>query len=399
MSAPKLRVLIAAFGDPGHTFPAIALAVALRERGHRAVVETWEKWRGVLEAEGIEFHAAEEYRVFAPHKGDGPSAGDAAVALAPLLEELRPDVVVNDILTLAPALAAEKAGVPWATLIPHVYPEHEAGLPFFAFGGARLPRTPLGRWMWTAPRPVLEAGLRQGRAELNGEREKVGLGPTERFHGGTSEALAMVATLPQLEYPRRWPGHVHLTGPMEFETPYEDVELPEGDGPLVLVAPSTAQDPECRLVRVALEALAEEPVRVLATTNGHMPRVGIEVPANARLYGWLRYSQAMAAADLVVCHGGHGTVARALGAGVPVLCCPAVGDMAENGARIAWAGVGLALPWRLLGRASVRVAVRRALSDPTFCERARQVAAWAAAHDGAARGTELVEAFGADASR
>ena len=109
------------------------------------VFETWDKWREVLDAEGIEFHAAEEYRVFAPHEGDGPSAGDAAVALAPLLEEMHPDVVVNDILTLAPALAAEKAQMPWATLIPHVYPEHAAGLLFFAFGGARLPRTPVGR--------------------------------------------------------------------------------------------------------------------------------------------------------------------------------------------------------------------------------------------------------------
>ena len=125
-----------------------------------------------------------------------------------------------------------------------------------------------------------------------------------------------------------------------------------------------------------------------------MPREGIEVPANARLYGWLSYSQAMAAADLVVCHGGHGTVARALGAGVPVLCCPAVGDMSENGARVGWAGVGLALPWRLLGRGSLRVAVRRLLGDPAFGGRAQQVAAWAAAHDGAAQGAELVEEFG-----
>ncbi len=43
--------------------------------------------------------------------------------------------------------------------------------------------------------PLLEAGLRQGRDELNGEREKAGLAPTERFHGGTSEGLALVATL------------------------------------------------------------------------------------------------------------------------------------------------------------------------------------------------------------
>jgi len=242
--------------------------------------------------------------------------------------------------------------------------------------------------------PMLEAGLRQGRDEMNGEREKAGLPPLERFHGGTSDRLAMVATYPQLEYPRKWPAHVHVTGPMEFETAFEDVELPEGDEPLVLVAPSTAQDPECRLVRVALEALADEPVRVLATTNGHMPPEGIEVPANARLYGWLSYSQAMAAADLVVCHGGHGTVARALGAGVPVLCCPAVGDMAENGARVGWAGVGLALPWRLLGRGSLRLAVRRILEDRSFTAAAREIAAWGETNDGSANGADLVEAFG-----
>lgn len=396
MSGRELRVLIAAFGDPGHTFPGIALGRSLQARGHRVVFETWEKWRDVLDEVGLEFHAAEEYRVFDVANAEGPSAGDAAVALAPLLDEVRPDVVVNDILTLAPALAAERAGVPWATLIPHVFPEHEAGLPFFAFGGARIPRTALGRWLWTAPVPMLEAGLRQGRAELNGEREKAGLPATDRFHGGTSRELAMVATLPQLEYPRRWAGHVHVTGPMEFEADSPDVEMPEGEGPLVLVAASTAQDPECRLVRTALEALADEPVRVVATTNGHMPTDPIEVPANARLYGWLRYSQAMADADLVVCHGGHGTVARALANGVPVLCATAVGDMAETGARVGWAGVGLSMPWRLLGRGSLRVAVRRMLADPGFGARAREVAEWCAANDGAERGAELVEAFAAD---
>ena len=390
----ELKILIASFGDPGHTFPAIALARALRHRGHRVAFETWDKWREVLEEAGIEFHAAEEYRVFAPAEGEGPTAGGAAVALAPLFEDLRPDVVVNDILTLAPALAAERHEVPWATLIPHFFPEHDSGLPFFAFGGAHLPRTPLGRAAWDLALPVLEAGLRQGRDDLNAERAKVGLPPTDRFHGGTSTELALVATIPQLEYPRNWPSHVHVTGPMEFERPHPDVELPPGDEPLVLVAASTAQDPECRLVRTVLAALAGEPVRVVATTNGHMPKRGIDVPANARLYGWLRYSQVMAAADLVVCHGGHGTVARALGVGTPVLCCPAVGDMAETGARVGWAGVGKALPWRLLGERTLRTVVRRMLGDDSFAARAAEVGHWVAANDGAERGAELVEAFG-----
>jgi UDP:flavonoid glycosyltransferase YjiC (YdhE family) len=394
--AAEGRFLVAAFGDAGHTFPAIALARALRARGHRVVVETWERWRSAVEGEGLEFAAAQEYKTFPPPppgSGEGPSPADAARALAPLLDDLRPHAVVSDILTLAPSLAAEVAGVRRATLIPHVYPVHEPGLPFFAFG-AQPPRTPVGRALWRGALPLLTAGLRRGRRELNQTRAALGLRPLELFHGGISSDLVLVATFPQLEYPRRWPAGVHVTGPMGFELAHPDVEVPEGDGPLVVVAPSTAQDPDGRLVRVALEALADEPVRLLATTNrlgGALP----EAPANAVVVEWLSYSQAMPLADLVVCHGGHGTVCRALGAGVPVVCCPAVGDMAENGARVQWAGAGLMVPWRLTRPAALRSVVRRVLGDVGFRWRVSEIASLAS-RSGAERGSKLVEALAAE---
>jgi UDP:flavonoid glycosyltransferase YjiC (YdhE family) len=219
----------------------------------------------------------------------------------------------------------------------------------------------------------------------------LGLGPIERFHGGISDLLAIVATFPQLEYPREWPTHVRVTGPLFFELPGEDVQIPDGDGPLVLVAPSTSQDPECELLRAALEGLAEEPVRVLATTNRHRPERPIEVPPNAVLVDWMLYSQAMPAADVVICHGGHGTVARALAAGTPLLVCPSVGDMGENAARVAWSGAGLSVPRRLLSPRSIRLATRRLLAEARFAARAQEIAAWAEAHDGEAAAADLVE--------
>jgi UDP:flavonoid glycosyltransferase YjiC (YdhE family) len=397
-----LRLLVAAFGDPGHAFPAIALARELRRRGHEVLVETWGQWRGAVEAEGIGFTAAEEYTVFpppGPDTPDGQTAAAAARALARLMEGFRPDLVVSDILTLAPTLAAEVAGVGHATLIPHVYPVQEPGLPLFSVG-MRPARTALGRLGWRAPLPLLRSGLRRGRDELNETRGRLGLAPLDRFHGGISERLAMVATFPQLEYPRRWPAHVRVTGPLFFEPAAEAVEPPAGGGPLVVVAPSTSQDPRCELLRAALDGLAGEPVRVLATTNRHRPADRIEAPANAALYPWMPYSQAMAMADLVICHGGHGTVARALSLGVPVLVCPAVGDMAENGARVAWAGCGEMLPRRLLASAGVRLAARRILAEPAHRARAAELATWAARHDGAAAAAQLVEeAAGNEMSR
>jgi UDP:flavonoid glycosyltransferase YjiC (YdhE family) len=397
-STPKrggLRLMIAAFGDAGHAFPAIALALALAQRGHEVVVETWRHWQDAVEGLGLEFAAAEEYKVFPPPRpdsADGAGAAGAARALLPFMEDWRPNAVISDVLTVAPALAAEAAGVRRATLIPHPYPVHRAGEPFFAFG-LMPPRTALGRVAWRAWLPVLETGLRRGRRELNEQRAALGLAPLCRFHGGLSEELVLVATFPQLEYPRRWPAEVEVTGPMEFELPFPDIDLPAGDEPLVLVAPSTAKDPECRLVRSALAGLADEPVRVVATTNRSKPQQPIEVSGNAVLVDWVSYSQVMPPAALVICHGGHGTTVRALGAGLPVLCCPVAGDMTENAIRVAWAGAGLSLPWRLCRPAPLRWAARRILADPTFRERAAELAAWRRENDGARRGAELVERF------
>lgn len=387
-----MRCLVAAFGDPGHVFPAVSLARALKSAGHDVLVETWPQWQEAVEGAGLGFVSADRYQVFPPPVAGSPGGGDAAVALRPLLETFEPDVVVNDILTVAPALAAEKHGCRWATLIPHIYPVQGEGMPLFAIG-ALPPRTRPGRKVWTMADSLLARGLERGRRDLNAQRKVAGLPPTTRFHGGISPDLAMVATYPQLEYPRNWPPPVHVTGPMPFEMPHDEIELPPGGDPLVLVAPSTSKDPGNHLVRSALKALADQPVRIVATTNNVVPQRPIEVPPNAVLVNWLSYSQVMPQAALVLCHGGHGTVARSLHEGVPVLTCPAAGDMNETAARITWAGVGLSVRWSLTRPATLRWAVAEILGDPSYRSKAGEIATWSQEHDGAARGVELIEAL------
>lgn len=391
----RLRLLLGAFGDPGHAFPVIALGSRLAQRGHDVTLQTWKRWREPVEAAGMTFAQTPEYHVF-PTLGRPLKPYEAVVRAAresaPLVEELAPDAVVADILTLAPALAGELAGAPVATVVPHVLPAGEPGFPPYSIG-ARLPRTRAGRRAWAALEGPLGAGLRQGRDELNGTRERLGLAPREHMHGGISRGLCLVATLPQLEYPRRWPPWAQVCGPLLWEPPAEEVELPEGDVPLVLVAPSTSQDAGHRLVRGALRGLARAPVRVLATLNRAPGSEAIEVPANARLVPWLSYARTMPRCDVVVCHGGHGTVARALVSGCAVVACPAAGDMNENAARLDWSRLGVRLPGRFVSPAGVRLAVERALADPALRANARSVAAWAAEHDGPTRAAQLVESF------
>ena len=127
-------------------------------------------------------------------------------------------MVVHDILTLGPSLAGELAGIPRATLIPHVYPDAGPGFPIYSFG-ARLPRTDsVARSGDRAHMPVRKA-CENGRLALNRTRAQVGLPPLDYVHGGTSRDLALVATFPQLEYPRSWPSHMHVVGPLMWEPP------------------------------------------------------------------------------------------------------------------------------------------------------------------------------------
>lgn len=386
-------MFLGAFGDPGHAFPMLALGSRLAARGHDVTLETWQRWREHVEAEGMRFVAAPEYPVFPTREQPLKPYEAVVVATAETREamvEVRPDVVVHDILTLAPAMAAELEGVPAATLIPHVHPSTADGAPPYALG-ARYPRTQVGQALWRSTSRPIEAGLRLGRSELNETRARLGLPPVTRLFGGISERLCLVGTFPQLEYPRAWPEHVKIVGPLIWEPPFGDVEESAGGAPLVLIAPSTAQDPEHRLLRAALLGLRDEPVRVLAATNRKPLARPVTVPDNARLVEWLSYSRTMPRASVVVSHAGHGTVARALESGCPVLAVPHSGDMGENAARIDWAGVGARLPWRFLSPMTLRLAVRFVLNRPTLGERARALSAWAATHDGASTAADLVE--------
>ena len=388
-----LRIFLGAFGDPGHAFPMLALGSRLAARGHEVTFETWKRWREPVQAAGMRFRPAPEYPVF-PTRQQPLKPYQAVLLAVPqthaAVRELEPDVVVHDILTMAPALAAELEDVPRATLIPHVHPTNAPGNPPYAFG-ARTPRTAGGRRLWRAFERPVRMGLAQGRSELNEARARLGLAPVSRLLGGISERLCLVGTFPQLEYPRVWAPEVRIVGPLLWEPPYHHVAPPRGEDPLVLVAVSTAQDPEHELLRAALAGLAGKRVRVIAATNRKPLRHRVRVPQNAKLVEWISYSDTMPHCAAVISHAGHGTVVRSLACGAPVLAVPHSGDMGENAARVDWAGVGVRLPWRLLGPRTLRLALHRLLDSPELGSRAGALAGWAAANDGATRAAELVE--------
>lgn len=392
MEASRRRFLLGAFGDPGHAFPVLALAEELVARGHVVAVETAEKWRVPVERIGASFLPSPEYRMgdreapLQPYAAVARAVGDTREAVV----GFAPDLVIHDILTLSPALVADLEAIPRVTLVPHVWPVTGPGDPPYGLG-ARPPRSVIGRLLWRMLEVPINRGVALGATEYDGLRRQLGLDPVGRAHGAQSERLVLVATYPQLEPERAWPDHVKVTGPLFWEPPADPVVPPGGEGPVVLIAPSTAQDPEHRLLLAALSGLGSIDGRVLATWNRRPLRTVPSLPVNTKLVEWLSYSQTMPQARVVVSHGGHGTIARTLQAGAIPVIVPMAGDQFENAARVDRARLGIVLPQRLLSPATLRLAVERALFSREIGHNVAAVSDWQRDHDGRRTAADLVE--------
>jgi UDP:flavonoid glycosyltransferase YjiC (YdhE family) len=368
----------------------LSLARALVRRGHRVWFGSAPSLAGDARAAGIEFVELPQVRI-SPLE-DLRLYEDAerfARAFLPHLASLAPDVMVCDLVTFGPALAAEVLGIPYASLLIHGLHLPSRELP--PFGRGRPPgRTPLGRawdaWMRTAHHRDLE----RARDELNVARTALGLAPTEALDGYVSPLLLMVATLPSLEIPRAdWPARAHVIGPCLWERPANGfhVDIPAGDGPLVLIAGSTAQ--KSRLVGGAVEAAARLGVRAVVTTGASAMRA--RLPRGVVASEYAPHGQLLRIVDAVVSNGGHGVVARSLAAGRPLVVSPGGGDQRENGWRVQRSGAGVAVH-STRPRALTR-ALRAVLYEPRFRQRAAAIAAEASTLDGPTRAAELLEAL------
>lgn len=89
-------------------------------------------------------------------------------------------------------------------------------------------------------------------------------------------------------------------------------------------------------------------------------------------------------------NGGYGGVQMALAQGVPVIVAGTTEDKPEVAARVAWSGAGIDLKSATPSPASVRAAVRRVLGDPSFRNRARELAEEHARYDAVPMAVSLI---------
>lgn len=365
-----MRVAVVAGPDPGHAIPAIALCLKLSAAGDDPVLFTGDRWLEQARTAGV---SARRLKGLAPRPEDDDLDAGARIhsraayissEILPDLSAMLPDLVVSDILTAGGGMAAERLDVPWVELSPHPLYAPSTGLP--PIGSGLAPGEGLrGRLRDGLMRAATGRSIKQGLRQRSEARVGVGL-PAE----DPGPAARLIATLPALEVPRPdWPENTHVVGPLLWEPTSDLLDPPPGDGPLVVIAPSTAHTGAEGMLGTALAALDGTGVRVVASMLD-APPAGL--PSWARA-GLGRQDALLADASVVVCGGGHGMLAKTLLAGVPAVTVPGGGDQWELANRAARQGSALLV--RPLTADALRAAVQRVLDEPSFAESARRAAA------------------------
>jgi len=307
---------------------------------------------------------------------------------------MHPEVLLVDVASWGALAAAEAWGGRWASWCPYPLPLPSCDAPPFG-PGLRPARGPAGRLRDAMLRPIVFGSLeRIVKPRVNEVRSRVGVPPV----GGAADLflaapLLFYLTAEPFEYPRSdWPEAVRLVGPCDWDPPADAPAWLEAvEAPIVLATTSSEFQDDGRLVRCALEALAEEPVRVVATLPSG-DAAAFDVPANARVLPFAPHAPILDRAACAITHGGMGATQKALARGVPVCAVPFGRDQFEVARRVEVAGAGSRLRAGRLSPKRLRAAVRRAIS---CTEGARRVAEGYRAAGGAVAAADALEALGA----
>ncbi|MFI5273740.1 MAG: glycosyltransferase [Ktedonobacterales bacterium] len=390
---------ILAYTSParGHLFPLTPILDELHRRGHQIALRTIASQVPLMRDRGfeaapisarVEAIESDDWRAGNPRTALGRSvrtfcerAAFDAPDLRQAIADERPDALLVDINSWGGVAAAEAWGGPWATFCPYPMPLSSRDAPPFGPGLAPA-RGSLGRMRDRIMRPLVTGVIEKTMVPaLNGVRSQMGLAPLDNADDMFRRPLLVLyMTAEPFEYPRSdWPASVVMVGPCAWDPALEPPAwLDEITRPVVLVTTSSEFQDDGRLIRAALDALAGEPVAVVATLPAGDP-AHFQPPPNARIERFIPHGAVLDRAVCAVTHGGMGATQKALARGVPVCVVPFGRDQLEVARRVEVAGAGSRLPASRLRPDRLRAKVREALART---EGAKRIAAAFAAVDG-----------------
>lgn len=384
--------LIVSGGSPGHVGPMLAAARQLRNRGHGVRFIAREDAREAVEAAGYGFVTWQRTPSFTPiaRKGDGdlPQAydhllfGPAAARAADVRDEIDrepTDAVLVDTIVCGAVLAGEATGLPLALLSPTISVRPLSGVPALQ-SGLRAPRSPEEHAKVEAANSRFAAVMNEWLPMLNAARATLGLAPSEHmldlFDRPARHLLAISAAF---DFPADdLPDNVRYIGPMldngEWAKPWTAPWPRESGRPRALVSFSTTDQGQTDALQRTINAIGRIEMDGVATTGPALDPAKLQAPKNVTLLPSAPHDAVMREVSLVVTHGGHGTVSRALWHGLPLLVMPMGRDQDDIAMRVEFHGAGLVLP-PAASETEIAAALNRLINEPHFRAAAQRLGA------------------------
>ncbi|MCB9420166.1 MAG: glycosyltransferase [Ardenticatenaceae bacterium] len=373
------RILLPTIGSAGDVHPIIGLGCGLRARGHRVTVITNPYFEARIRQAGLDFlplGTAEAYEkgVANPQLWH-PTKGFEFIARTFVLPQLRPlyhllkqfspedTIIVAAGLAFGARLAQEKRGMPLITA--HLQATMLRSLHQSPIMGPRvllehLPPALKRIWFDLLDHQVIDPVL---LPELNDFRCELGLLPVKRvFDRWLHSPQRVLGLFPDWYAPPQpdWPVQTDLTGFVHYETdekrpfpPGVAQFLEKGDPP-ILFTPGSAMQHGVQFFGAALEACQQLGRRGLFV-SAHTEHIPANLPDSICYAPYLPFSQVLPRTAALVFHGGIGTTAQGLAAGIPMLVMPMSHDQPDNAIRLKRLGVGdYLMPGRFRGTAVAR---------------------------------------------
>ncbi len=410
------NVLLIPIGSAGDVHPFVALGLALRRRGHQVTVITSAYFEQLIARAGLDFvglGTREQFEEVLLHPdGWHPRRGFQVVFRWGVLPWIRPlydlvaqrhvpgqTVVVASLLAFGARLAQEKLGVPTVSV------ELQPAMLRSEYQAPVLPGMPLPDWLpgavkrlayWLGDKLVLDPVV---APETNAVRAELGLPPVSRLLAEWWHSPQRIVGLypPWFAPPQPdWPAKLVQTGFPLFdergltEPPAELTDfLAAGEPPVVFTAGSAMRQGQaffreaaaaCRLLKRRGLLLTRYPEQLPAT-----------LPEGVRHFSYVPFSQLLPHVAALVHHGGIGTTAQALKAGIPQLIMPMSHDQPDNAARIERLGVGRSLPPKRFEAQAVARLLGELLGSAEVAARCREVASKFHDTDPLAESCRLIE--------
>ncbi|HSR68144.1 MAG TPA: nucleotide disphospho-sugar-binding domain-containing protein [Acidobacteriota bacterium] len=286
------------------------------------------------------------------------------------LEQESADAMAVDFLMPGGLVAAEAAGVPAAAVVHTIYSLPAPGLAPVGMGLA-APQSALGRRGADLLNAIVAMLFNRRLKSFNQTRRELGLGPlTDSMQLYERAHRILVLTYRSFDFPASsYPANVRYVGPCLKPLPENDTG-PCVDSYPVVASFSTNFADNARLVDRIHEVLSLLPHRCLLLTPAIDPD-SIAEAANVDKSRFVPHEKVFPAAKVVITHGGHGTVIKALLHGLPVVCLPCDHDQSDIAQRLVSLEAGIRLSPRSTKRA-IRNAVEKVLREEKFTQAARR---------------------------